>query len=114
METQQPQFSPIKIYHDFKQITKAGLAISVVFSSIAGYLLGFDEEHPFGKEINGFTEESKPNFFGSGYSIVKGFTDQMMHLFPNVLNLRIRMPIIGEPNGRNFITKISTYENTQN
>ncbi len=47
METQQPQFSPIKIYHDFKQITKAGLAISVVFSSIAGYLLGFDEEHPF-------------------------------------------------------------------
>ena len=47
METQQPQFSPIKIYNDFKQITKAGLAISVVFSSIAGYLLGFDEEHPF-------------------------------------------------------------------
>ena len=75
-----------------------------------GCIFKFDEEHPFGKEINGFTEESKPNFFGSGYSIVKGFTDQMMHLFPNVLNLRIRMPIIGEPNGRNFITKISTYE----
>jgi len=36
-----------KIYHDFKQITKAGLAISVVFSSIAGYLLGFDDENPF-------------------------------------------------------------------
>lgn len=47
METPQSQFSPLKIYHDFKQITKAGLAISVVFSSIAGYLLGFDEEHPF-------------------------------------------------------------------
>lgn len=47
METLQSQFSPIKIYHDFKQITKAGLAISVVFSSIAGYLLGFDELHPF-------------------------------------------------------------------
>lgn len=47
METLQSQFSPIKIYHDFKQITKAGLAISVVFSSIAGYLLGFDESHPF-------------------------------------------------------------------
>ena len=47
METSQSQFSPIKIFHDFKQITKAGLAISVVFSSIAGYLLGFDEEHPF-------------------------------------------------------------------
>lgn len=30
-----------KIAFDFKEITKAGLAISVVFSSIAGYLLGF-------------------------------------------------------------------------
>ena len=47
METLQSQFSITKIYYDFKQITKAGLAISVVFSSIAGYLLGFDEEHPF-------------------------------------------------------------------
>ena len=35
------------IYLDFKAITKAGLAISVVFSSIAGYVLGFDEAHPF-------------------------------------------------------------------
>ena len=33
-----------------------------------------------------------------------------MTLFPNVLNLRIRMPITGIPNGRNFITKITTYE----
>lgn len=48
METNQSQFSPVKIYHDFKQITKAGLAISVVFSSIAGYLLGFDSDnYPF-------------------------------------------------------------------
>ena len=35
------------IFTDFKEITKAGLAISVLFSSIAGYLLGFDEAHPF-------------------------------------------------------------------
>jgi protoheme IX farnesyltransferase len=47
LETLQSTFSPLKIYHDFKQITKAGLAISVVFSSIAGYLLGFDSDHPF-------------------------------------------------------------------
>jgi protoheme IX farnesyltransferase len=31
------------IYVDFKAITKAGLAISVVFSSIAGFVLGADE-----------------------------------------------------------------------
>lgn len=35
------------IFLDFKEITKAGLAVSVLFSSIAGYLLGFDSEHPF-------------------------------------------------------------------
>ena len=33
-------FSIKKIALDFKEITKAGLAVSVVFSSIAGYLLG--------------------------------------------------------------------------
>lgn len=32
---------------DFFEITKARLAVSVVFSSIAGYLLGFDSEFPF-------------------------------------------------------------------
>lgn len=35
------------IFLDFKEITKAGLAISVVFSSIVGYLLGFSAQHPF-------------------------------------------------------------------
>jgi len=32
---------------DFKEITKAGLAISVVFSSIVGYLLGVSADFPF-------------------------------------------------------------------
>ncbi len=35
------------IFLDFKEITKAGLAVSVVFSSIVGYLLGFSVKHPF-------------------------------------------------------------------
>jgi protoheme IX farnesyltransferase len=35
------------LFADFKAITKAGLAISVLFSSIAGYLLGFNDAHPF-------------------------------------------------------------------
>jgi len=76
-----------------------------------GCIFKFDEEHPFGKEENGFNEKSKPNFFGSSYSIVKGYTDRLMHLYEDkVLNLRIRMPITGEKNGRNFITKIVNYE----
>ena len=76
-----------------------------------GCIFKFDEEHPFGKEENGFTEDSTPNFFGSSYSVVKGYTDELMHLFDDsVLNLRIRMPITSKHEPRNFITKITTYE----
>jgi 3,5-epimerase/4-reductase len=78
-----------------------------------GCIFEYDEEHPFGQEVNGFTEESRPNFFGSGYSVVKGFTDQLMNnqaFEDTVLNLRIRMPITDEVNERNFITKITTYQ----
>jgi len=76
-----------------------------------GCIFKYDHHHPLGVELNGFTEDSTPNFFGSSYSIVKGFTDKMMKLYEkNVLNLRIRMPITGEENPRNFITKIINYE----
>jgi len=40
-------FSLKRVFLDFKEITKAGLAISVLFSSIAGYFLGFNSEQPF-------------------------------------------------------------------
>lgn len=47
MNTTTNTFSLKSIFLDFKEITKAGLAISVLFSSIAGYLLGFNDNHPF-------------------------------------------------------------------
>ena len=76
-----------------------------------GCIFKYDKNHPLGKEMNGFVESSLPNFFGSSYSTVKGFTDQLMSLYEdNVLNLRIRMPITDTVNSRNFITKITTYE----
>jgi UDP-glucose 4,6-dehydratase len=58
-----------------------------------------------------FDEECVPNFFGSEYSIVKGFTDQMTRLLPGMLNCRIRMPISSDDSPRNFIQKLITYEN---
>lgn len=76
-----------------------------------GCIFEYDELHPFGKETNGFTEDSNPNFYGSGYSVVKGYTDKLMHLFAdNTLNVRIRMPITSDYNLRNFITKIVNYD----
>ena len=40
MDSNTSSFSLRQLVFDFKEITKAGLALSVVFSSIAGYLLG--------------------------------------------------------------------------
>jgi len=60
-----------------------------------------------------FDEDAEPNFFGSGYSTVKGFTDRLFHQYPFnecCLNVRIRMPITDEVHHRNFITKIATYD----
>jgi 3,5-epimerase/4-reductase len=58
-----------------------------------------------------FNEDDVPNFFGSSYSIVKGYTDELMHLLDDtVLNLRIRMPITSRDEPRNFISKITRYE----
>jgi 3,5-epimerase/4-reductase len=56
-------------------------------------------------------EEKLPNFYGSSYSIVKGYTDRLQHMYSeNTLNLRIRMPIVNYDHDRNFITKITKYE----
>jgi dTDP-glucose 4,6-dehydratase len=63
-----------------------------------------------GVDEHKFNEDDLPNFFGSSYSIVKGFTDRLMHQLC-ALNLRIRMPIVAEENSRNFITKILSYSN---
>jgi nucleoside-diphosphate-sugar epimerase len=76
-----------------------------------GCIFDYDDIHLFGDETTGFTEDDKPNFFGSSYSIVKGYTDQLMHLLNDdtTLNVRIRMPITDEFNKRNFITKFTNY-----
>ena len=71
-----------------------------------GCIFEYDSDHT---TKVGFTEESLPNFKGSGYSLVKGYTDQLIPL-SGALNLRIRMPITGSDNPRNFITKITNYE----
>lgn len=74
-----------------------------------GCIFTYDESLP--QNDKGFNEDDIPNFFGSSYSVVKGFTDKIMHLFDDHgLNLRIRMPIDNKYNQRNFITKITNYK----
>lgn len=75
-----------------------------------GCIFNYDETHTISNN-NGFKESDIPNFFGSSYSVVKGYTDRLMHLFSdNVLNIRIRMPITSADHSRNFISKIIRYE----
>lgn len=115
---------PGKLRENVRDNLFSPLAIALLCNSLnggihltylgTGCIFEFDTEHPFGQEVNGFTESADPNFFGSSYSIVKGFTDRTMRLMADdlgmrVLNLRIRMPITGVPNPRNFITKITNY-----
>lgn len=59
-----------------------------------------------------YTEDDYPDYFGSAYSVVKGYTDTLMKLFSfNTLNLRIRMPVTDDWTPKNFIAKISKFEN---
>ena len=72
----------------------------------------YTEEHPIGGKP--FTEEDRPNYFGSSYSVVKGYTDRLMHCYKNVLNVRMRLPITSDMNPRNLITKLTSYKRIMN
>jgi dTDP-4-dehydrorhamnose reductase len=67
----------------------------------------FSSDDPTNTSID---DDELPNFFGSSYSIVKGFTDRLQHMYSkNTLNLRIRMPIVDFEHNRNFLSKIFKY-----
>lgn len=70
----------------------------------------FCSESP--QETVPYSENDDPDFFGSSYSTVKGYTDRLMRHTYNetALNVRIRMPITADRSGRNFVTKIATYK----
>lgn len=75
-----------------------------------GCIFSYDEKHQPETSSSGFKENDLPNFFGSNYSIVKGYTDRILHQIDNVLNVRIRMPITNIDCSKNFISKIIRYE----
>ncbi len=55
-----------------------------------------------------FTEEDKPNFYGSFYSRMRVVMQDALKELP-VLQARIRMPLSSIPHKRNFINKIAGY-----
>jgi len=78
-----------------------------------GCIFEYDDEHPMHSGV-GFKEDDAPNFDKSFYSMTKGVVEELLRSYPNVLTLRVRMPISDDLEPRNFITKISKYERVVN
>lgn len=78
-----------------------------------GCIYEYDAAHLMGSG-KGFKEEEEPNFDGSFYSKTKIMLDKLLQNYPNVLNLRLRMPISDDLSERNFVTKISRYKKVVN
>lgn len=74
-----------------------------------GCIYQYDEAHQLGSNI-GFTEDEEPNFSGSFYSKTKILAEKLILNYPNILNLRLRMPISSDLHPRSFIGKIIRYK----
>ncbi len=57
----------------------------------------------------GYSETDEPNYFGSVYSRSKIWAQKLILEIPNTLQLRIRIPIMGQPNPKNLIDKLVKY-----
>lgn len=74
-----------------------------------GCIYEYDDAHPKKSGI-GFTEEEEPNFDGSFYSRNKILLEKLILEYPNVLNLRVKMPLSTDLE-HGFIAKIIKYQN---
>lgn len=74
-----------------------------------GCIYQYDEAHALGSG-KGFTEEEDPNFSGSFYSRTKIMAEKLVLMYPNVLNLRVRMPIAADLDPKSFVGKIIQYK----
>ncbi len=57
----------------------------------------------------GFSETDEPNFFGSLYSRTRVLSEKALKEFPNVLQLRVRIPLLGKSHRKNLIDKLLKY-----
>ena len=65
----------------------------------------------FGENKSEFSENDVPDINNvlSFYSKTKAWSEQILNYFP-ILQIRLRMPVDGEPNPRNLIWKITHYQ----
>jgi len=104
---------PGKLYENMRDNFVAPIHLAQICDSlrIQFVYLGTGCIYTYSGDKRLFSEEDAPNFFGSSYSIMKGFTNTEMQRFAHTLHLRIRMPISREVSSRNFIDKLVSYPN---
>ncbi len=78
-----------------------------------GCLYNYNEKHPMGSGI-GYKEEEEPNSTGSFYARTKIMLEKLLVHYPNVLTLRVKMPISDDMNPRSFLGKIITFKKVVN
>ncbi len=78
-----------------------------------GCIYTYDTNHPMGSGI-AFTEEEAPNFGGSFYSHTKILVEKLICEYPNLLQLRVRLPIASDLSTNSFVGKIIQYKKLVN
>jgi len=104
---------PGKLYENMRDNFYAPFNLASICDKLDTHFiyLGTGCIYTYTTDKKSFTEQDIPNFFGSGYSTVKGYTDQVLRHFNNTLQLRIRMPVSKLVSGRNLIDKLVGYPN---
>ena len=104
---------PGKLYENMRDNFYAPFNLASICDKLDTHFiyLGTGCIYTYTADKKSFTEQDIPNFFGSGYSTVKGYTDQVLRHFNNTLQLRIRMPVSKLVSGRNLIDKLVGYPN---
>jgi len=84
--------------------------IATVAQSFGIYLVQMSSGCVYdGPKEGGYSEDDEPNYFGSLYSRSRVYSEKVLKEFPNVLQLRIRIPILGKPHPKNLIDKLLKY-----
>ena len=78
-----------------------------------GCIYVYDAAHPIKSGI-GFKEDDEPNFSRSFYSKTKILLEKLILEYPNVLNLRVKMPVSSDMNPRSFVGKIISFKRVVN
>jgi len=74
------------------------------------FIYNYNEQHPLGDPV-GFKEEDPPNWGNIMYSRLAIELEEKLKSHPEVLSLRISMPITGDGHPGNLLTKVVTYPN---